>query len=129
MTNRGFLDARNELRVSGNTMIPASTTLQSNKTLAMATTYGSLVFVDTTNEASTVNLGDARTQKGRVITIKDVGGTLSSNLLALTTGDTSSIDNNVANMTTITSNYTSVTIASDGTQWWTLSSTVSDLVV
>lgn len=99
-----------------------SATVTSNTT----TSDEEVIFADTSGGALTITLASADAVDGNSIVVVDVGGASATNAITIDTEGTENIDGNGS--TTVESNYGSITLSSDGAQWYTSGGTVaSDL--
>ena len=76
-----------------------------------------IVGVDTSGGAVTITLASATVTAGRIVIIKDVGGSAGTNNITIATEGSETIDG--AASSTISSNYGVVRLFSDGTNWFT----------
>jgi len=94
-----------------------------NVTIVAAATYDLLVtdyILDiaytATGAVTSLTLPTAQVVKGRIIIIKDSGGTAGTNNITIDTEGAETIDG--AATAVISSNYTSINLYSDGTNWF-----------
>ena len=137
MTNRGYIDAKNDLRVGGSLTINVVTVAGSvSLNQRNSGVYTTIYAVDTialypesgTAGASTINLMAASSAPGKVVFIKDrAGGAGTANRFIGITVDVggtvgiNSVDGSTS--TTISQAYGCVQIFSDGKRWCTLGKT------
>ena len=76
-----------------------------------------IVGVDTSGGAVTITLGSATVTAGRIVIIKDVGGSANTNNITIATEGSETIDG--AASTSISTNHGVVRLFSDGTNWFT----------
>ncbi len=79
--------------------------------------FDHLVGVDVSSNTVTITLGDASTKEGNGMIVNDESGNASSNNITVDTESSQSIDG--SSSTTITSDYGSLKLYSDGTDWFT----------
>jgi hypothetical protein len=91
---------------------PQPTTISSNTT----TSGQQRLLVDTSSNPITVTLSSANTQSGNTITIKDKSGNASTNNITIDTEGSETIDG--ASSLTLSSDFGSVTVFSDNSNWF-----------
>lgn len=77
-----------------------------------------VLLTDTTSKAVTITLTTSSLSVGYTVVIKDTGGNASINNITIATQGSEKIDGQ--NTIIIDSNYKSVTLFSDGTNWYTI---------
>lgn len=86
-----------------------------------ATDAGHVYPVDTGGAAVTLTLASEMVAEGAFVRVTDEGGAAATNAITIETEGSETIDG--ATSQTIGSDYGSLTLYSDGTNWFTLSST------
>jgi len=95
-----------------NSVLSGTTAVSSTPYAHLAT--DSLILVDASSAAVTVNLIAVASHNGAPVTIKKIDG--SGNAVTIDGNAAETIDGATTNV--LASQYDSVTIQSDGTQWW-----------
>ena len=91
----------------------------STKTSNYTVTEGDyIVPVDTSSGAVTITLGSEIVAKGRVVIIKDVGGSAGANAITVATEGSETIDG--GSTASISSNYGKLMLISDGSDWYSI---------
>lgn len=95
----------------------ATVTKTTDYTVSLATDH--TILVNSPAAARTITLPGTHTVGDEVI-VKDIGGNASVNNITVATADTDTIDGSAADYL-LTANYQSVTLRSDGTNWFIIS--------
>ena len=117
--NSGKVFIDDELRVGQPLSLDQSINLAHvvAKTSAYTTTDAdSIVPVHTSGGAVTITLGSATVEAGRVVIVKDVGGSAATNNVTVDTQGSETIDGSASKA--INSNYGVLRLHSDGTNWF-----------
>lgn len=98
--------------------LPRKTLITAN---TVASDAGRIYPVDTSGGAVTVTLASAMVAEGAHIVVNDEGGSAGTNAITIATEGSETIDG--ATSQSVGSNYGALTLYSDGTNWFTVSST------
>ena len=98
--------------------LPRDTLITANTTVSDA---GRLYPVDTSGGAVTVTLGSAMVTEGAHVIINDEGGAAATNAITIDTEGSETVDG--ATSQSIGSDYGTLTLYSDGANWFSKSST------
>lgn len=113
-------------QIRGNVKLDRTFVDSANTTAYTTTTKEEVVGIDTNSASVTVTLDSTSAgDQGHKIIIKDEGGNAGTNGITIDTAGTETIDG--ASSTSITSNFGSITVYSDGTNWYGIGSVSSAL--
>ncbi len=107
-----------DITLSGTVVVGGGVALAhiSKDTNYTTTADNCIVSVDSTGGAVTITLGSASVATGKIVVIKDAGGSANSNNITIDTEGSETIDGSAS--TSITSDYGVVRLYSDGTNWF-----------
>ncbi len=107
-----------DITLSGTVVVGGGVSLAhiSKDTNYTTTADDCIVSVDSTGGAVTITLGSASVAAGKIVVIKDAGGSANSNNITIDTEGSETIDGSAS--TSITSDYGVVRLYSDGTNWF-----------
>ena len=103
------------LKINGSQTVK-ETTVNSATYDLLVTDYILNVTYTSTGAVTSLTLPTAQVVKGRIVIIKDSGGTAGTNNITIDTEGAETIDG--AATAVISSNYTSINLYSDGTNWF-----------
>jgi len=108
-----------DITISGSVVFDAGMTVKhvSKSENYTATVNDYIIGVDTTGGAVTITLASALVSAGAVYIIKDEGGDAGSNNITIATEGSETIDG--AASKTVSTNYATTRLYSDGTNWFT----------
>jgi hypothetical protein len=79
---------------------------------------GQLVLVSTQSSPATITLPSATNIVGQRVSVKDASGSASTNNITVSASNSQRIDG--SSSVSISTSYGSVTVVSDGSNWWTI---------